>query len=317
MLAAMRRAFSCTFRVALQDGRAADGDAPAAAGAVAHLHRRGVAVADDDLVEVDAEVVGDDLRERRLVPLAVGRGARVGGDRARRLHPHHRALVGAEAAHLHVARPGRCRAACGRCAAGAPSARGAACSIAGQPERLGQAPGRTRRSRSSGRSASRRGRRSAGMKFFRRTSSGGLPELGGHDVDQPLQVVGGLRPAGPAIRRDRRRVGEDARGLQIDVGELVDADAHGQREVGDEGEDRIGADVRRHLHAQRGDGAVVLHRGLEVGDLGPPVRGGHHVLDARLDPLERHAVVRARGRPAPRPRGSSRTCCRSRRPCPG
>ena len=42
----------------------------------------GVAVADDDLVEVDAEVVGDDLGERRLVALAVGRGAGVGGDRA-------------------------------------------------------------------------------------------------------------------------------------------------------------------------------------------------------------------------------------------
>ena len=144
-----------------------------------------------------------------------------------------------------------------------------------------------------------------------------LPELGRHDVDQPLQVVGGFRAAGPAIRRHRGRVGEDARGLQIDGGELVDADAHEQREVGNEGEDRIGADVRGHLHAQRGDGPVVFHRGLEVGDLGAPVRGGHHVLHPRLDPLERPGGGAARGRPAPRPRHSSRTCCRSRRPCPG
>ena len=32
---------------------------------------RGVAVPDDDLVEIDAQVIGDDLGEGRLVPLAV------------------------------------------------------------------------------------------------------------------------------------------------------------------------------------------------------------------------------------------------------
>ena len=54
-----------------------------------------------------------------------------------------------------------------------------------------------------------------------------------------------------------------------------------------EGLVRVGADVRRHLHAERGDGAVVLHRGLEVGDLVAAVRRRQHVLDPRLHPLQR------------------------------
>ena len=94
--------------------------------------RRGVAVADHDLVEVHAEVVGDDLRERRLVPLAVGRGAGVGGDRAptaRRAPPRSRR---GRSRTSRRSRPCRCRAACGRCAAAAPSARRAAASYAGQ-----------------------------------------------------------------------------------------------------------------------------------------------------------------------------------------
>ena len=45
-----------------------------------------------------------------------------------------------------------------------------------------------------------------------------------------------------------------------------------------------------------GDAAVGVHRRLHVGDLAAPVRGRHHVLDARLDPPERHApLARERG----------------------
>ena len=41
---------------------------------------------------------------------------------------------------------------------------------------------------------------------------------------------------------------------------------------------------------------VGVHRRLHVGDLAAPVRGRHHVLDARLDPPERHApLARQRG----------------------
>ena len=271
----------------------ADGQAAAAAGAVAHLHGCGVAVADDDLVEVHAQVVGDDLREGRLVALTVGRGAGVGGDRPRRLHAHHRALEGPEAAHLHV--DGLADAEQRAVVARHPLLLLAPQRVhASQLQRLHERPvvlagvvvlaGR-----------SRVRERAGGDEVLPADLLGRLAQLGGDDVDQPLQVVGGLGPAGPAVGGHRRRVGEHAGRLQVDVGELVDAHAHAQREVGDEREDGIGADVGRHLHAKRADGAVVLHRRLEVGDLGPTVGGGHHVLDARLHPLERQPVVAGEG----------------------
>ena len=45
------------------------------------------------------------------------------------------------------------------------------------------------------------------MKFLRRTPPR-LAELGGHDIDQALQVVGGLGSSGPAIGGDAGGVGE-------------------------------------------------------------------------------------------------------------
>ena len=77
--------------------------------------------------------------------------------------------------------------------------------------------------------------------------------------------------------------------------DLVDADAHHQGEVGDEGEDRVGAEVGRDAHAEGGDGAVVLDGGLEVGDLGAAVGRRHHVLRARLGPAERQPVEAREG----------------------
>ena len=74
------------------------------------------------------------------------------------------------------------------------------------------------------------------------------------------------------------------------MGDLVDADAHHQREVGDEREDRVGPDVRRDAHPQRRDRPVVLDGGLEVGDLITPVRGRQHVLEPRLAPAQGEAV---------------------------
>ena len=53
-------------------GHAAPGDAPAPVRALALAHDPGVAVHDRDPVDGDRELVGDDLGEARLVPLAVG-----------------------------------------------------------------------------------------------------------------------------------------------------------------------------------------------------------------------------------------------------
>ena len=55
-------------------------------------------------------------------------------------------------------------------------------------------------------------------------------------------------------------------------------------------------DVRDHVHAEPGDAAVGVDGGLHVGHLRAPVGRRGHVLDARLDPAERHAAqARERG----------------------
>ena len=70
---------------------AADGQRARAVGAQAERAGAGVAV-DRRRPDVGrgADAVGDDLRERRVEPLAVRRGAGVGGDRAGRVHAHDR-----------------------------------------------------------------------------------------------------------------------------------------------------------------------------------------------------------------------------------
>ena len=55
--------------------RAADGLRAAAEGADALLHDAGVAVQDRDVLDRHAELIGEHLRERRLVALAVRRRA--------------------------------------------------------------------------------------------------------------------------------------------------------------------------------------------------------------------------------------------------
>ena len=138
-------------------------------------------------------------------------------------------------------------------------------------------------------------------------------ELLGGDVDDALDVVAALGPAGAAVGGHRRRVGEDAGRAEVDVGDPVDADAHHERQVGDEREDRVGADVGEDVHPEPGDGAVLLDRRLHVGHVGAAVRRRHHVLDAGLDPPERQAVELAPSPPARRPPGRRRTSRRTRR----
>ncbi len=132
------------------------------------------------------------------------------------------------------------------------------------------------------------------MKFLRRTTSGRQAEVGGDDVDEALEVVGGFRPPRAAVGGHRGAVGEDTGGREVDVLDVVDADAHEERQLGNEGEDRIGAHVRGHAHAERGDGAVPLHRRLQIRHLGAAVGGRGHVLVARLRPA--HGDAEADGR---------------------
>ena len=74
------------------DGLAADRGRARAVGAEPLRAGPGVAVDDLDVLRVGPEPVGDDLRHRRLQPLAVRRGAGEDGDRAGDVHAHHRRL---------------------------------------------------------------------------------------------------------------------------------------------------------------------------------------------------------------------------------
>ena len=95
----------------------ADRERAAAVGVHAELRDGSVAVQHLDVVDADAELVGDDLRKRRLVALAVRRGARDDLHRAERLEADRRRVPAAdrvadgtedarrrEAAHLVVGR---------------------------------------------------------------------------------------------------------------------------------------------------------------------------------------------------------------------
>src|SRR5204863_7121920 len=74
------------------DGDGADGGAAAAVGAVAEGRAERVAVLDGDVVESDAELVGHDLRHRRLVPLPERLAAGRDDDLAGQVHAYVGAL---------------------------------------------------------------------------------------------------------------------------------------------------------------------------------------------------------------------------------
>ena len=68
--------------------------ASTAGGAIAPPNLTRVAADHHHVSEVDAQNVGGNLGKRRLVPLALGASPRGHEDPARRVRPHHRALIG-------------------------------------------------------------------------------------------------------------------------------------------------------------------------------------------------------------------------------
>ena len=197
-----------------------DGERSAPVRVHALLRDRGVAVQYLDVVDADAELVGDDLRPRRLVALAVRRRAGHDLHRAERLEADRRAVPAAdgiadraedarrrEAAHLVVRRE-----------ADADLLRVAA--------RAARRPGpfliASRSSSSSGRverrvvvaRVDRQARRHRVRELLDEVLAAKLdrihPELGRQSVHRPLEDVGRLGPPGSAVRVGRRRVREDA-----------------------------------------------------------------------------------------------------------
>ena len=134
------------------------------------------------------------------------------------------------------------------------------------------------------------GKSSLGMKFFRRTSSESIADLGRGLVDHHLDQVGGLGPPGAADRIGGELVRERPDDVGLDRGDLVTAAHHERGEGRDERrEDRVvAAHVGDDLAVDGGDRTVVLDPHAHVVDLvASVVRRGH--------------VVRARGRPLHRP----------------
>ena len=184
----------------------------AAVGAHAERNLPGVAVDDLHLLHRNAQLVGHQLRERRLVPLPVRVRARVHGHPARRMHADLARLVEAGAgaeraddlgrrdgARLDVGREPDARAAGPAC--GPPPARRG---TSGSPASAAacRARRRSRRCRSDATTCVWYAPENFGMKFFRRTSTHVHLERG--RAPPPPSARARRRPPA-ARRRDRRR----------------------------------------------------------------------------------------------------------------
>ena len=109
-------------------------------------------------------------------------------------------------------------------------------------------------------------------------------------VDQPLDQVDRLGPAGTSIGRRRVGVGEHAHHVDVGLGDQVDAkhraDHAEWRQQIAIGAD-IGADVGDHVEAQRHELVVLVERQLDLADIVATVLVGHHRLAALAGPLDR------------------------------
>ena len=276
-------------RGALHRGPAHRGD-PARDRAHAVADQAGVAAHHDHRLERHRELVGRDLGQGRLVPLALGADPQVHEHGAVRIHADVRALERPDAGALHV------RAE--------PEADGP---VAPAPLRLlGPPAGVVERDeepleglRIIGRVVGDRGAVAVGEPGGARHLVGAdqvpPPQLGGVHADparraiqQPVEHEGGLGPAGAPIGGREGLVGEDVPADPAVVrhvvrpGQVVDG-------VQRDGlaEHRGGAVIAGERGVDGHDAAVALEPDPHVVDLVAIPRGGEAVLAARLGPLHR------------------------------
>ena len=214
----------------------------------------------------------------------MGRDTGKDRDRPCRLDPHLCALVRTEAADLHVggeANPHQAVALPGAAARLLGAQRG----IIGDVERFRQRLGVLAAVVGQG------GRRLIGELIGRDeiyAAHFGWVEvqLSGDEIDHALHVVGGLGPSCAAIGCNGGGIGKDTVDLDIDCGDVVNADGHPAGELGNDEDEGIGAHVGDHAHLQAGDAPVLAHGEGVVGDLPAAVRCGQEVLAAAFDPAE-------------------------------
>ena len=256
--------------------------------------------ADLDVLRRNAELLGDDLRERRLVALPLRLAADADDGLAGRVHPQVGAVVHRQAEDVHVlARPradpfGEEGDADAHQLAARALLRllGAQVVVAGDvhrhAHRLGVVPGVVG---------------PAGRRLVRElvgADEAAHPQLDRVDlhlhrerVDHALHEVDGLGDAERAAVRDAARRLVRVDGLHLDVGGLEvvraadDVEEPG-RELRRLGGAVEGAVVGEHVDAQAGDLAV-LGADLAAHDVVAGEPGGDEVLGAVLDPLDRDA----------------------------
>ena len=243
-----------------------------------------VAVTDRHDVRLHAEVIGDDLGERRLVALAVWARTRDRGDGAGALHAHHTALP-AERGRLDVER----EPDADQLAAAAPlGVRAAQRGVVGGVERaLKHGPivagvvdlaGRRREGK-------RLARDRVAPPHLGRIETAGVRRL----VDQPLDEERGLRPAGAAVGAHRRGRRDRAGHLDVDGADRVGArQAAGVvARVGRGRERQVGAERRLDPRAQAADRPVGVERQRARRAGAARVLGREEIFLTRRDPLHR------------------------------
>ena len=113
-------------------------------------------------------------------------------------------------------------------------------------------------------------------------------DLGGEQVDGPLDGRGRLGTPGASVRPDRRRGGQRHAGVGRHGGDGVGAGRHRPGEVGQEGgHRRVGAGVLDDVEVVGLDRAVAAAADRDLVDLRAAVDHGGHVLGAGLGPPHR------------------------------
>ena len=250
---------------------------------------------DDDVVRLEAELVGDHLGQHCGGSLTVRRGA---GDEQRlagRVHAQHRALVGSEPGEQHV----RGDANADEATAVTPGALNGLLGTSLPVARQGQR-GVERRfvvaavvdHRDLRRREPELPRELVATDEVLPADFGGIhPELLRELIHGALDREHRLRLPGASIR-GRRRLARERRAHAARI--VTDPVGPRQARRGDRGTEhpeapRVGAEVGEQLGAHRDDRPVAARRELDVVPLLARVRGVRHVLVTRLDPFHRRA----------------------------
>ncbi len=275
------------------DRRAADRRAAAAVGVASVRRDVRVAVQHDDVFDRDADAIGDDLRERRLLPLPVRRDAGDHRHLAGDLHAH-RSPFPAAGGHC-LRRPHRADLDVGRDADARQLARRAS-GVAILHELIPVRELLRLRQRALivaavvGEAARGRERE---LRRLRKVLQPDLEaidaELVRDDVHQPLDQVRRLGAPRAAVRVGRHLVRVDADDLHLHRGNPVAPREHEARERGNGRRQQlqVRSEIGDRARADAEDRAVVADRELVLADLIASVDRRGRVVAARLDPLHR------------------------------